>query len=601
MNTASRAYGKTFLRTLLFLSAPLTVEMIVYLCRPEIRPRPAAAGSVAMLLVDFALLFSVLAAALTPLLQRLPLRIEALFPSLFFGLFTALAASRLLPFDSGLSPARCAVFVAAAVAGCLTYALIHRLQLRLPRLLLTCFLFNAAAAYALGFLFEPPLHNAITVFLMACVMMVALLMLPGKVLAGAVVVAGLFQFHARTVLPAFAPPNKMEAFRSVVLIGVDGLSPEVVRKMAAAGRLPTFAGLMKNGVSGRLHTIAIPFSPLVWNTIYTGTEPRRHGIMAFTSTRVAGAGPFLSLWLDNWTNSDWIHRSVDILKKAGAIHVGLPVTSRDRREPALWNMVEQNGGSSVVAGGWTTFPPEMISGTYVSDYAAYTGKPLGTYYPMSHQVDDLLAVEPDVSGAPEEIRRYLAKDEKIHNLSLELFRKASTDTRFLFAYYCAVDAFGHHYGTFMDMKSTPGPRREELIRMREDVYRRIDQYLKDYIDMMDDGTLLIVCSDHGFHFDKRQHNYPVDGVVLMVGRGIRQNTVIEGSVYDVAPTVLYALGLAPSSGFQGRPMKQAFEGIVPQPQPRMYERGTKFFEVPGLEGLDEQKLQELQDLQYIDR
>jgi hypothetical protein len=111
----------------------------------------------------------------------------------------------------------------------------------------------------------------------------------------------------------------------------------------------------------------------------------------------------------------------------------------------------------------------------------------------------------------------------------------------------------------------------------------------------------MVCSDHGFHFDKRQHNYPVDGIILMMGRGVRKETTIEGSVFGIAPTIAYALGLQPSTQFEGLPLKQAFQGIIPALTPRVYRRQDRFFEVAGRGELDEQKLQELEDLQYINR
>ena len=579
----------------------MLLELIVYLCRPEIRPPLAAAAGIPFVFLYAGVLFAAASAVLAVIFMRLPLRIEFVFPCLFFGLFLAMASSRLLPFDSGASPARLIVFALSLVAAGAAYRFLSRSGRTLTRLTAAEWIFCAVAAWSLDRLFEFPLHSPITVFILFIALFAALMYLPGQILAAAGVVVILLQLPGRTVLPAFAPPVQLQPYQRVLFVGVDGLSPEVVRKMAAAEKLPAFQRMMKEGVSGRLHTLRVSFSPLVWNTIYTGTEPRRHGIMAFTRTGVAGGAPFLSLWLDNWTNSDWIHLSVKALQRAGALQIVAPATSKNRTEPALWNIVDQNGAASSVIGGWTTYPPEEIRGTFVSDYAASAAQTLGTYYPVSKQLGELLAYQPDVSAGPEQIRRYLAKDARMHRLTIELAQQASADTRFFFTYYCSVDAYGHHYGTNLDMKSTPPSLRGALLRIREDVYRNIDRYLQDYIKLLDGHTLLIVASDHGFHFDKRQHNYPVDGIVLMMGPGVRRDTIIEDSVYSIAPTVTYALGMAPSEGFQGRPMKQAFEGIIHELPARTYERQLRFLEVTGQNELDEQKLQELQDLQYIDR
>ena len=129
----------------------------------------------------------------------------------------------------------------------------------------------------------------------------------------------------------------------------------------------------------------------------------------------------------------------------------------------------------------------------------------------------------------------------------------------------------------------------------------IDRFLQDYIALVDDRTLLIVCSDHGFHYDKRQHNYAVDGTVLLFGKGVRKNLEIRGDVYAIAPTVLYALGMPSSTTFSGQPLKMAFEGSIQQPQAGSYPFHPEFLERTGPVSLDEEKLEELRDLQYIQR
>lgn len=601
MTPTPYSYYRVFSRTLLFFAAPLLLELLVYLCRKETMPEASAAFSVLLVLFFAFLLFAAVAGMLALILRLLRLQPEVLFPSAFLGLFLALISARLLPLDTGATPARLLVFtlsLAAAVAG---YIFLSRKQLPVFRVAVAQWIFCVSGAYALSHLFEFPFRGAAGIFVLFPLLFAVLFVIPLRILAAGAAVILFLHFQQPTVIPAFAPPSKLDQYKRVILVGIDGLSPEVVRRMAAEGKLPAFAHMMKNGVSGNLHTLGVPFSPLVWNTIYTGAGPRTHGIMAFTRTGVAGGSPFLSLWLDNWTNSDWIHRSVEALQKLRALRIVSPATAKNRAAPAIWNLIDQNGFDSIVVGGWTTYPPEIIRGPYVSDYAAVASKPLGTYYPPGKRIDDLLAFQPEVSNAPAEIKHYMEKDEKLHKLTLDLIQNATANTRFVFSYYSQVDAYGHHYGTYLDLKSTTAARRAELLHMREQVYTNADRYVQDYLKMLDDNTLLIVCSDHGFHFDKRQHNYPVDGIILMMGRGVRKNTSIEDSVYALAPTVTYALGLEPSSQFQGLPIKQAFEGIIHELKPRKYNLANRFFEVQGQNELDEQKLRELEDLQYINR
>lgn len=596
------SYRRALLHTLLFFGAPLLIELIVYMLRPEILPEMSEAPSIFMVLLYASLFFAALSALLAIAVRVLSLNSAALLPAFFFGLFTALAAARLLPFDSGFTILRILVFAFSVALGGACYVLLNRRPLALARLAAAEWIFCAVAAYSLGHLFAFPLQNPISIFVLFPALMAVLVFIPLRILAGGAAILLLLQFQNRTRLPEFAPPNQLQPYRRVILIGIDGLSPEVVRKMTASGKLPAFAAIMKNGASGNLHTLDVPFSPLVWNTIYTGAAPRAHGIRGFTRTGVAGGRPFLSLWLDNWTNSDWIHLSVTALRKANAIRVIAPATAKNRIEPAIWNIVDQNGAESSVVGGWTTYPPEMIRGSFVSDYAMVARDVRGTYYPPDPKISELLAAQDaETHSKPEDLQRYMLKDQKIHSVTGELFRNASQNTRFLFGYFSQIDAYGHHYGTYLNRKSTGPARRAELLRIRDQVYSQIDTYLQQYLPMVDESTLLIVCSDHGWHFDKRQHNYPVDGMILLMGHGVRKNTRIEDTVYGIAPTVIYALGLPPSSGFHGIPIKQAFEGMIRQPPARKYDRPTRFFEVQAPNELDEQKLRELEDLQYINR
>lgn len=601
MTQPSNSYRSALFHTLLFFAVPLTLELIVYMLRPEILPERAEFLSVLVVLLYAFLLFAAISALLAIGVKVMSIDATAAFPALFFGLFSALASARLLPVDSGFSARRILVFTFSLLIAATCYVFLKRKRLTLSRIAAAEWIFCAVAAYSLGHLYTFPWQNPISLFLLFTALMAVLLFVPMRILAGAAVVLLFLQFQSRTRLPEFAPPKELQKYRRVILIGVDGLSPQVVREMTAAGKLPALAALMKNGVSGNLHTLDVPFSPLVWNTIYTGTEPRSHGIMGFTRTGVAAGRPFLSLWLDNWTNSDWIHRAVNALKKIGAIRLVAPATAKNRIEPAIWNIVDQNGGDSIVIGGWTSYPPEMIRGTFISDYAMVTDKLRGTYYPPARTIDDLLLKPATQDHQPDEIARYVRKDDKIHRISGDLFRAASENTRFLFAYFCQIDAYGHHYGTYLNRKSTPPSRRAELLRIRDQVYTQVDSYLQQYLPLVDEGTLLIVCSDHGWHFDKRQHNYPVDGMILMMGAGVRKDTTIEDTVYGIAPTITYALGLPPSPDFHGMPIKQAFEGMIHEAAARRYNRATRFFEVQGLNDLDEQKMRELEDLQYINR
>ncbi len=607
MTTAPKpSFWSLFPLYTLFLAVPLLVELIVYLSRPEIYPgylpRLQLFHSIIFVCFYYAVLCTI-AASLIALLQWLLPRIKILtaIPSIFFLLFYAMSLSRLLPSESGFTIFRGAVFLTSLAAAALLYWALLRWPVSNTRTWIAITIYTAISAFLLQHLFRLP-YPFLLIFVLHPFLAFGLIYLPAKLLIAIVVFFVVFLSRGRTILQPFSLPPKLEPYDRVIVIGVDALSPDTIQELRREKKLPAFDSIFANGVHGRLATLSIPFSPLVWNTIYTGTSPQQHGVMAFTFTGMAGAPSFLSLWLDNWTNSDWSHLGVNLLKDTGAIRTLSPANARSRRRPTLWNFVNGNDAAALVVGGWTTFPPEKIDGTLISDYA-FSAKPgtIGVYYPIQKMIDDLLQFQPEVAEWPEDMRRYISRDIKVHHVAMNLLRKKRDHERFVFAYYSSTDAFGHHYGRQIGMKNTPLEDRAKYLKWRDNVYQMMDRFLRDYVGLMDDRTLLIVCSDHGFHYDKRQHNYAVDGTVMLYGRTVRKNLEIRGDVYAIAPTILYALGMPGSTAFSGQPMKQAFEGNIPQPDARSYSFHPQFFEATGPEAFEEDKLQELRDLQYINR
>lgn len=78
----------------------------------------------------------------------------------------------------------------------------------------------------------------------------------------------------------------------VLVIGLDGASLDLVDELRAESKLPTFARLMRSGVSGPLQSLAARrlhsqntrsgfWSPVVWSSIATGKIPEKHGIRDF--------------------------------------------------------------------------------------------------------------------------------------------------------------------------------------------------------------------------------------------------------------------------------------------------------------------------------
>jgi predicted AlkP superfamily phosphohydrolase/phosphomutase len=66
-----------------------------------------------------------------------------------------------------------------------------------------------------------------------------------------------------------------------LVIGLDGGSPDLIRRWADEGKLPNLARLIEEGTFGHLRSTYPPISAAAWVTFLTGQEPGQHGIFDF--------------------------------------------------------------------------------------------------------------------------------------------------------------------------------------------------------------------------------------------------------------------------------------------------------------------------------
>jgi len=70
-------------------------------------------------------------------------------------------------------------------------------------------------------------------------------------------------------------------YDKILLIGIDGMDPEVTNKLMSEGMLPNFLKLKETGSFAKLKTVLPAESPVAWTTIATGTNPGKHGLFDF--------------------------------------------------------------------------------------------------------------------------------------------------------------------------------------------------------------------------------------------------------------------------------------------------------------------------------
>jgi predicted AlkP superfamily phosphohydrolase/phosphomutase len=89
-------------------------------------------------------------------------------------------------------------------------------------------------------------------------------------------------------------PAQAEPARRMVVLGVDGMDPVMLRQYMAEGAVPNLAKLAAQGGFAPLGTSLPPQSPVAWSNFITGMDPGGHGLFDFLAIDRATLEPYLS-------------------------------------------------------------------------------------------------------------------------------------------------------------------------------------------------------------------------------------------------------------------------------------------------------------------
>src|SRR5215510_9765754 len=99
--------------------------------------------------------------------------------------------------------------------------------------------------------------------------------------------------HLLRLLRRRKSSGKAQIKRAVIL-GFDGMDPELAQRFIAEGKLPNLAKLQQQGSFHKLRTTYPPISPVAWSTFMTGVNPGKHNIYDFLARDERNYLPFLS-------------------------------------------------------------------------------------------------------------------------------------------------------------------------------------------------------------------------------------------------------------------------------------------------------------------
>ncbi|MGC2245705.1 MAG: alkaline phosphatase family protein, partial [Terriglobales bacterium] len=183
----------------------------------------------------------------------------------------------------------------------------------------------------------------------------------------AIFVAFLYSFYALATWPVrqlfrfFRRRNAYgkAVFDRAVILGFDGMDPELADRFMKEGRLPNLAKLRDRGTFAKLRTTFPAISPVAWSTFMTGVNPGKHNIYDFLACDRNHYLPFLSS-----AEIKGPKRQIKIGKYS--IPFGKTEIKGMRKGTPFWHWLGKAGIFSSVIRVPVTFPPEKFQGVLLS-------------------------------------------------------------------------------------------------------------------------------------------------------------------------------------------------------------------------------------------
>jgi len=264
----------------------------------------------------------------------------------------------------------------------------------------------------------------------------------------------------------------MEKAKKVMIIGLDGVPLDIIRRWAEGGYLPTLQRLMETGTVGHLRSTIPPTSGPSWSSFVTGMNPGKTGIY-------------------------------DFLYRKDGTYSFPPVSASLRGGTTIWRYLSDAGHRVSVLNIPMSYPVEKVNGFMVSGWMT------------PYAADDYIYPSELASELEQQVGNYrIYPTETFSEGRRDSFLKASYDLlemRTCTAEYLAgtkpwdvfmavffdTDRVLHQLWHYMEPDHpwrTDGEDREGFVR---EYFQAVDRSISRLLACADEETQTIVLSDHG--------------------------------------------------------------------------------------------------------
>lgn len=252
----------------------------------------------------------------------------------------------------------------------------------------------------------------------------------------------------------------------VMVVGWDGATFDIIRPLAAQGKMPALARFLAGGASGRLESTIPAVTPVAWTSMTTGCNPGRHGIFdGHQYDPASGRMRFASAAM--------------------------------RRVPPLWSLLSARGLRPGVMNVPVTYPPDPIDGVIVPGMFTPPGahdaiRPADFGRDLERRFGPHTDSPPKYDDPARYLDSLLQGVDRRREMIEFLMNRGHWD--FLFAVFMETDRVQHFFWEYRDPAH---PLHSELGDAVERVYQALDGALAALMDKAGPDTAFALASDHG--------------------------------------------------------------------------------------------------------
>lgn len=252
----------------------------------------------------------------------------------------------------------------------------------------------------------------------------------------------------------------MLAKPKTVIIGIDGVSYDLMDSLSEKGVMSNFKLLKNRGFFSKLRSSIPPLSSISWSSIITGKNPGEHGIFGFME-------------LDPKTYTLFFPDFTSL------------------KSPCFWQKIADK--KHIILNVPSTYPAQPLNGIHVSGFISLDLE--GAVYPKK-EIDNLkeldYKVDVDSSLAHQSKSLFLENLMAVHKTRVKAFRyfwqKKNWDLFMIV--FTGSDRLGHF---FWKEYQEEGESYEVIL----DYFRKIDEVIGEVASQLKENDSLFMLSDHG--------------------------------------------------------------------------------------------------------